>query len=47
VGQLEDEELFYLASRGLDPERARGLLTYGFAEDVISRISLKVSAGAA
>jgi Fe-S cluster assembly protein SufD len=41
VGQLEDEELFYLASRGLDPERARALLTYGFAEDVISRISLK------
>jgi Fe-S cluster assembly protein SufD len=41
VGQLEDDELFYLASRGIDPERARALLTYGFAEDVISRISLK------
>jgi Fe-S cluster assembly protein SufD len=41
VGQLEDEELFYLASRGLAPERARALLTYGFAEDVISRIKLQ------
>lgn len=41
VGQLEAEELFYLASRGLSPERARALLTYGFAEDVISRIKLK------
>ncbi len=41
VGQLEDEELFYLASRGLDPERARALLTYGFAEDVISKIQLE------
>ena len=41
VGQLEDEELFYLASRGLDPERARALLTYGFAEDVISKIRLE------
>jgi Fe-S cluster assembly protein SufD len=41
VGQLEDEELFYLASRGLAPERARALLTYGFAEDVISKIRLK------
>ncbi len=41
VGQLEDEELFYLSSRGLSPERARALLTYGFAEDVISRIKLK------
>ncbi|MCI0662339.1 MAG: Fe-S cluster assembly protein SufD [Acidobacteria bacterium] len=41
VGQLEDEELFYLTSRGIPPERARSLLTYGFAEDVISRIKLK------
>jgi Fe-S cluster assembly protein SufD len=41
VGQLEDEELFYLAARGITPERARALLTYGFAEDVISRIKLK------
>ncbi|HEX5084200.1 MAG TPA: Fe-S cluster assembly protein SufD [Blastocatellia bacterium] len=41
VGQLEDEELFYLAARGITTERARALLTYGFAEDVISRIKLK------
>jgi Fe-S cluster assembly protein SufD len=41
VGQLEDEEIFYLASRGITPERARALLTYGFAEDVISKIKLK------
>ncbi|MBO0860386.1 MAG: Fe-S cluster assembly protein SufD [Chloracidobacterium sp.] len=41
VGQLGDEELFYLAARGIAPERARALLTYGFAEDVISRIKLK------
>jgi Fe-S cluster assembly protein SufD len=41
VGQLEDEELFYLASRGIGQEKARALLTYGFAEDVISKIKLK------
>src|SRR5215468_4633425 len=41
VGQLEDEELFYLSTRGIAPERARALLTYGFAEDVISRIKIK------
>lgn len=41
VGQLDDEELFYLSTRGIPPERARALLTYGFAEDVISRIKLK------
>lgn len=40
VGQLEEDEIFYLASRGISPERARALLTYGFAEDVISRIRL-------
>lgn len=41
VGQLEDDELFYLASRGISQEKARALLTYGFAEDVISKIKLK------
>lgn len=41
VGQLEDEELFYLASRGITADKARALLTYGFAEDVISKIKLK------
>ncbi len=41
IGQLEDDELFYLASRGIAPEKARALLTYGFAEDIISKIKLK------
>ncbi len=41
VGQLEDEELFYLAARGIPKDSARALLTYGFAEDVISKIKLK------
>jgi Fe-S cluster assembly protein SufD len=41
VGQLEDEELFYISTRGINPERARALLTYGFAEDVISKIKLR------
>jgi Fe-S cluster assembly protein SufD len=40
VGQLEEEELFYLTTRGLSPERASALLTYGFAEDIISKIKL-------
>lgn len=41
IGQLEEDELFYLASRGINVEKARALLTYGFAEDVISKIKLK------
>jgi Fe-S cluster assembly protein SufD len=40
VGQLEDEEVFYLLSRGLHPELARNLLTYGFAEEIISKIEI-------
>ncbi len=41
VGQLDEEELFYLATRGISMEQARALLTFGFAEDVISKIKLK------
>jgi len=41
VGQLEEEELFYLISRGLHPELAQNLLTYGFAEEVIERIKIE------
>jgi Fe-S cluster assembly protein SufD len=41
VGQLEDEELFYLSSRGLHMDIARNLLTYGFAEEVIEKIKVE------
>jgi Fe-S cluster assembly protein SufD len=41
VGQLEEEELFYLVSRGLKPELAQNLLTYGFAEEVINKIKIE------
>ena len=40
VGQLEDEELFYLLSRGLNEDLARNLLTYGFAEEIINKIEI-------
>ncbi len=40
VGQLDEEELFYLASRGLHPEIARNLLTYGFAEEIVEKIKI-------
>ncbi len=41
VGQLDEEELFYLESRGINPGLARNLLTYGFAEEVIERIGIE------
>jgi Fe-S cluster assembly protein SufD len=41
VGQLEAEEVFYLRSRGLSEPVARGLLTYGFAADIVDRIPVR------
>lgn len=41
VGQLDEDEMFYLASRGISPVLARNLLTYGFAEEVIERIEIE------
>ena len=40
VGQLEEEELFYLLTRGLPENLARNLLTYGFAEEIINKIDI-------
>lgn len=40
VGQLDPDELFYLASRGISQEVAECILTFGFAEDVVQNIPL-------
>jgi Fe-S cluster assembly protein SufD len=37
TGELDERALFYLRSRGLDRETARGLLTYAFADEVLER----------
>jgi Fe-S cluster assembly protein SufD len=41
VGQIEEDELFYLETRGIHPDLARNLLTYGFAEEVIGKIKVE------
>ena len=41
VGQLDEEEMFYLESRGINRTLARNLLTYGFAEEVIEKIGIE------
>ena len=41
VGQIDQEELFYLATRGINPQLGKSLLTYGFAEEVIGKIGLE------
>jgi Fe-S cluster assembly protein SufD len=40
VGQLDDDSLFYLRSRGIDADSARSLLIYGFANDIIGRVEV-------
>ena len=37
VGRLDDEELFYLRSRGVDEEDAKKLLIHGFAGEVTDK----------
>ncbi len=40
VGQLDEDALFYLRSRGIEKETACGLLTYSFAKEITDRIPL-------
>lgn len=40
VGNLDDDALFYLRARAIDEAAARDLLTYAFANDVLSRMKL-------
>ncbi len=41
TGRLDLEALFYLRSRGISEERARALLTYAFAAEVLEQIQLE------
>ncbi|MGH7300387.1 MAG: Fe-S cluster assembly protein SufD, partial [Candidatus Rokuibacteriota bacterium] len=40
-GQLAEDAIFYLESRGLDEVAARTLLTHGFANEVLGRIGVE------
>jgi Fe-S cluster assembly protein SufD len=39
VGPLDEDHLYYLESRGLDPQTARRLVVFGFYEDVLGRVA--------
>jgi Fe-S cluster assembly protein SufD len=41
VGQIDEDQLFYLEARGINPELGKSLLTYGFAEEVIEKIGVE------
>ncbi len=40
VGQLDEEAIFYLRSRGISEKRAKNLLIYSFAERIIEQIKV-------
>jgi Fe-S cluster assembly protein SufD len=41
IGQLDDNALFYLRSRGIDKHQARLMLMFGFAHEVIRNIKVE------
>ncbi|MBN1397292.1 MAG: Fe-S cluster assembly protein SufD [Bacteroidetes bacterium] len=41
IGQLDDEQIFYLRSRGIGLDAARDILTLAFAGDVINKITIE------
>ncbi|SOE63652.1 Iron-regulated ABC transporter permease protein SufD [Burkholderia sp. D7] len=45
VGQLDESQLFYLRSRGVDETTARALLTYAFARDIVERVRIDALRG--
>jgi Fe-S cluster assembly protein SufD len=41
IGQIEQEPLFYLRSRGIDEAEARNLLVYAFASEIVDRMKIE------
>ncbi|GAB3028137.1 Fe-S cluster assembly protein SufD [Spirosoma pulveris] len=41
TGQLNDEALFYMRSRGIPKDEARTLLLYAFSQDVLSQLKIQ------
>ena len=40
IGQLDEEALIYLRSRGIPKKEAKALLTYAFANNVLESVQL-------
>jgi Fe-S cluster assembly protein SufD len=41
IGQIQEEPMFYLRSRGIGEEEARSLLVYAFAGEIVDRMKLE------
>ncbi|WP_338040419.1 Fe-S cluster assembly protein SufD [Methylocucumis oryzae] len=40
VGQLDEQSVFYLKSRGIDESAARNMLTFAFANEMVAKVTL-------
>lgn len=40
VGQLDEDAVFYLKSRGVDEDGARAILTYSFANELVQKVGI-------
>jgi Fe-S cluster assembly protein SufD len=40
IGQLDEDALFYLRTRGIPKKEAKGLLTYAFANNVLESVAI-------
>ena len=41
IGQLDEDQVFYLRTRGIGEEAARDILTFAFAVDVVERVHVE------
>jgi Fe-S cluster assembly protein SufD len=41
TGKIDNEQLFYLQSRGIDKETAKAMLIYAFANDILENIQIE------
>jgi len=42
IGQLDEDALFYLRARGINKDKARDILTYAFASEIIDYIKVEI-----
>ncbi|MCX7717562.1 MAG: Fe-S cluster assembly protein SufD [Candidatus Sumerlaeaceae bacterium] len=40
IGQIDEDHVFYLQTRGIPKDEAKSLLTYAFANDIVRRIAI-------
>ncbi|HVF10727.1 MAG TPA: Fe-S cluster assembly protein SufD, partial [Abditibacteriaceae bacterium] len=41
IGQLDEDALFYMRARGIDKDKARDILTYAFASEILDTIKVE------